>query len=442
MAELGGTALALLRDVFDAIDTDRSGFIDSAELSRACERLSLKLDATEPLGKDERLDFPAYVSFIRKRLVTAFEAIDRDGSGAIDIAELRQTLSDVGLRREITEREVTAMFAQVDTNRDNRIDFGEFSDFFAHLPDPSLVSIARQWARGDGIDVGADFAPPPLPPASMPLWRFLLAGGMGGVASRTLTSPLERIKLLAQTQTISRDARIASTLSHLWKTEGVRGLFAGNGANVARVFPYAALVCLAYSNLCKMFPVDAVNNVYEPVWRMGSAATAGTFATLLTHPLDVVRARLTVVKDAKGIGRTLVALARHDGFRGLYKGLGPTLLSIAPFLAVQQSSYDYMKSRASHMGLNPSISLFASCGIVAGTLAQTIVYPLDVLRRRMQVNRDSSEKTTLQVARGIAARHGIRGFYPGLAATYAKVVPAAAVSLLVRDAFLGRLSTT
>ena len=70
-----------------------------------------------------------------------------------------------------------------------------------------------------------------------------------------------------------------------------------------------------------MFPVDAVNNVYEPVWRMGSAATAGTFATLLTHPLDVVRARLTVVKDAKGkllgnwdSGLDLFSVARHRSY--------------------------------------------------------------------------------------------------------------------------------
>jgi len=48
--------------------------------------------------------------------------------------------------------------------------------------------------------IGADLAPPPLPPASVPIWRALLAGGVAGVVSRTATAPLEKIKILAQVE--------------------------------------------------------------------------------------------------------------------------------------------------------------------------------------------------------------------------------------------------
>jgi hypothetical protein len=183
---------------------------------------------------------------------------------------------------------------------------------------------------------------------------------------------------------------------------------------------------------------------------MAAGATAGIFATLLTHPLDVARARLTVqVKDKGSTGRagirqTFATLIGNSGVRGLYKGLSPTLLAIAPFLAVQQSSYDYMKTAASKKEWQPSVTLFACCGITAGTLAQTVVYPLDVIRRQMQVEQQevptkSQSTSTYNMTKDIMKKQGPRGLYAGLVPTYAKVVPAAALSLLVRDALLGRL---
>ena len=49
---------------------------------------------------------------------------------------------------------------------------------------------------------GSDLAPPPLPPASMVIWKALFAGGVAGVISRTFTAPLEKTKILAQVNTM------------------------------------------------------------------------------------------------------------------------------------------------------------------------------------------------------------------------------------------------
>jgi solute carrier family 25 phosphate transporter 23/24/25/41 len=413
---LGSKAISRIKDVFNSIDTDRSGRIDRQEFRKACEELSLSLTDEEinqcfesDKDRDGRLDFEEYTAFIFYRLQRTFQDIDRNDTGTIDINELRDVLQQLGTVRQITDREVRAMFARVDVNKNGEIDFREFSDFFAYLPDPSMVSVAQQWAEGVSVDVGADFAPPPLPPSSLPLYQFLMAGGLAGVASRTATAPLERVKLLAQTQRLQPNSTVMSSILRMWQSEGARGLFAGNGANVARVFPYAALICLTYSNLCKLFPAE-IDEKYEPLWRMAAGATAGIFATLLTHPLDVARARLTVqVKDKGSTGRagirqTFATLIGNSGVRGLYKGLSPTLLAIAPFLAVQQSSYDYMKTAASKKEWQPSVTLFACCGITAGTLAQTVVYPLDVIRRQMQVSSDHN-----QLIAGFVLRLGLIG---------------------------------
>jgi len=51
---------------------------------------------------------------------------------------------------------------------------------------------------GASVDIGTDLAPAPLPPASVPIWRAFVAGGFGGVVSRTATAPLEKVKILQQ----------------------------------------------------------------------------------------------------------------------------------------------------------------------------------------------------------------------------------------------------
>lgn len=72
--------------------------------------------------------------------------------------------------------------------------------------------------------------------------RVLLAGGIAGIISRTLTAPIERIKVLKQTDNIHfKDKSFLSSFKYMKETEGLKGFFKGNGANVIRVVPFSAL---------------------------------------------------------------------------------------------------------------------------------------------------------------------------------------------------------
>ena len=73
-----------------------------------------------------------------------------------------------------------------------------------------------------------------------------------------------------------------------------------------------------------------------------------------------------------GIIDALVKVAKNEKLTGLYKGIGPTLLAIAPFIAVQQISYDLLKHKATAKHIEPSVGLFLACGSLAGIAAQTV----------------------------------------------------------------------
>jgi solute carrier family 25 (mitochondrial phosphate transporter), member 23/24/25/41 len=99
--------------------------------------------------------------------------------------------------------------------------------------------------------------PPPSPRVyqlhmtlSQPVIASFCAGGIAGAVSRTVVSPLERLKILFQVQSAGRDAykmSIGKALAKMWKEEGIRGLLAGNGTNCIRIVPYSAVQFGAYN---------------------------------------------------------------------------------------------------------------------------------------------------------------------------------------------------
>lgn len=101
--------------------------------------------------------------------------------------------------------------------------------------------------------------------------KHLVAGGVAGAVSRTSVSPLERLKILYQVRTTvklhkvplflkvqidSKENRkfqgITSSLRTIWREEGIRGYYKGNGTNVIRIVPYAAVQFAAYEEFKKV----------------------------------------------------------------------------------------------------------------------------------------------------------------------------------------------
>jgi solute carrier family 25 (mitochondrial phosphate transporter), member 23/24/25/41 len=85
---------------------------------------------------------------------------------------------------------------------------------------------------------------------SQPVVASFCAGGIAGAVSRTVVSPLERLKILFQVQSAGRDAyqmSIWKAIRKMWKEEGFKGLLAGNGTNCIRIVPYSAVQFGAYN---------------------------------------------------------------------------------------------------------------------------------------------------------------------------------------------------
>lgn len=175
---------------------------------------------------------------------------------------------------------------------------------------------------------------------------------------------------------------------------------------------------------------------------------------LKAYPLDLVRTRLAAQTGQHpayhGIGRTLAAIVREEGARGLYRGLGATLAQVAPSLAINYAAYETLRSvwlgrqaaeQPRRGGLdddddeppvNPSVAATLACGSLAGLISSTATFPLDVVRRRLQLQGSHGEREVYGsytgAFRAISRAEGLRGFYSGILPEYYKVVPGVAIA--------------
>lgn len=83
-----------------------------------------------------------------------------------------------------------------------------------------------------------------------PVVAAFMAGGVAGAVSRTIVSPLERLKILLQIQSVGRTEyrlSIWKALVKMGREEGWRGFMRGNGTNCIRIIPYSAVQFGSYN---------------------------------------------------------------------------------------------------------------------------------------------------------------------------------------------------
>jgi solute carrier family 25 phosphate transporter 23/24/25/41 len=113
-------------------------------------------------------------------------------------------------------------------------------------------------------------------------------------------------------------------------------------------------------------------------------------------------------------------------------------MGIAPLVAINFTTYERLKQHAREFtdSKEVPVSFRLACGGLAGAIAQTVTYPLDVLRRRLQSSGLLGFNYTgvLDAATRMYHEEGPRSFYRGLLPNYLKVVPAISVSFVVYEA--------
>lgn len=243
------------------------------------------------------------------------------------------------------------------------------------------------------------------------------------------------------------------------KSNGISALFKGHSATLVRIFPYASINFLAYEQIRAAIIISPEKET--PLRRFLCGSIAGATSTFVTYSLELIRTRLafeTVQKNPSswlGISQKIY----YEGggswaLANFYRGFAPTMLGILPYAGMSFLTHDVIKDWFHSPALAPytlepqcrtRLTAVAQlcCGALAGIVAQTISYPIEIIRRRMQVgNVVGNQAGIVETAQRIFLERGARGFYVGLTIGYVKIVPMVATSFYVYDRmkrFLGVL---
>ncbi|WEW57410.1 hypothetical protein PRK78_002877 [Emydomyces testavorans] len=295
---------------------------------------------------------------------------------------------------------------------------------------------------------------------STPHLGYFLAGGMAGVVSRTATAPFDRLKvyLIAQTKSQSVAANVAKSgsaieaaewmtwplvqaMKDLWRAGGIRR----NGLNVAKVMPESAIKFGAYEASKRLFAgLEGHHDTKQllPV----SQFLAGGIGGMVSH-----RMQCETVEGGLHGNRLIAATAKKmwstNGMLAYYRGLQLGLIGMFPYAAIDLMTFEYLKStlisrkaRLLHCHEEDApLSNFttATIGAFSGALSASMVYPLNVLRTRLQAQGTVLHEPTytgvMDVTRKTLQSEGVRGLYRGLTPNLLKVVPSVSISYVVYE---------
>mmetsp|Transcript_4080 Transcript_4080/g.13396 ORF Transcript_4080/g.13396 Transcript_4080/m.13396 type:complete len:196 (-) Transcript_4080:294-881(-) len=184
---------------------------------------------------------------------------------------------------------------------------------------------------------------------------------------------------------------------------------------------------------------------------------AGVVAAASAYPLETLKSVLTVERRQYGgsIIVSFVAICKDEGVFALYRGLAPTLIAMMPYVGVEFCVYETIKELlVKHYCATNSLSTIQTMliGAAAGAVAQTSCHPLDVVRKRLQLQglpgRPTQYSNMLDALACIVcfptffATHvpeqarveGVRGLYKGLAPACLATLPSTGSSYVVYEA--------
>ncbi|KAI7839404.1 hypothetical protein COHA_006805 [Chlorella ohadii] len=263
------------------------------------------------------------------------------------------------------------------------------------------------------------------------------AGALSGAIAKTITAPLDRVKILLQVKGGLERGAIAAAASKgnllqaflaIGREEGIMGYWKGNLPQVLRVVPYSAAQLYSYEVFKKLFQNDEGHLSVQR--RLLAGACAGMAATLLTYPLDTLRLRLAVDPNLRGVRGAVAVLLREGSGAAFYRGLGASMLGIGPYMALELTSYDLLPQEL------PSFAR----GFAAAFIATVTCYPLDTIRRHIQLQAGRSVAFHV-AARTILKDDGLAGLYRGFVPNALKNLPNKGVKLSVFDGAKKALST-
>ncbi|WOK94075.1 putative mitochondrial adenine nucleotide transporter BTL1 [Canna indica] len=283
-----------------------------------------------------------------------------------------------------------------------------------------------------------------------------VSGALAGAMTKAVLAPLETIRTRMVVGIGSR--HVAGSFLEIIEEHGWQGLWAGNTVNMLRIIPTQAIELGTFEYVKRT--MTSVQEKWKengsPKLQIGhinldlsflcispvavGGATAGIMGTIICHPLEVLKDRLTVNREAyQGISVALSKIYKNEGIGGLYAGLSPTLIGMLPYSTCYYFMYDTLKNSYCKSKQKKSLNRaeLLVIGAISGLTASTISFPLEVARKRLMVGALQGKCPANMGAAlsEVIREEGLKGLYRGWGANSLKVMPASGITWMFYEAW-------
>lgn len=448
------------------------------------------------INHDKKIDYNDFKNYLKstdEQILKGFKNIDIDHDGKITKKDLINYLKE-SLNLNPSKDDIDVVFHQIDTENLGYITFNEFRNYLLLVPrlHGSRIKTAFQYIVEE-LDLTSD-GDVTLINQFLNGFGYFLAGGISGVVSRTCTAPFDRIKvfLIARTDLSSTvlhsrkeiakhitssgkhtilekietmDVPIQKTIRSpiiqaartIWKQGGFKGFYVGNGLNILKVFPESAMKFGSFEAakrfLARVEGIEDTTNLSKASTYL-AGGLGGVVAQFTVYPIDTLKFRVQCSNIDSGIhgNQLLVNTAKEmfqqGGFRTFYRGIVAGVGGIFPYAALDLGTFTTMKkwlvrremlkhNITNEQDVKLPNYMVLTLGALSGSFGATMVYPINLLRTRLQAQGTYAHPNTydgfFDVLQKTIKNEGYPGLFKGLVPNLAKVAPAVSISYFMYE---------
>ena len=358
-------------------------------------------------NKDRRIsasEFDAFCDKRRANIKQVFRDVDADGDGQIDSKELRRGVERAGLK--ISDEQLRAAFKRMDLDRDGRLSFEEFESTLMLLPhgaNPEAV-----------FDAFAHRAFVDDPDGFMTMPRDIDTGRRTSLSAhmRTMGGGGD------DDDTAGDDTAGGDASGNAGATLGDGG---GSGETIGTAKKLASGGVAGAVSRSATAPIDRIKTIMQ-AGRLpssgGIAPVAGASAATSAAP------RVTLASAAR-------AVWHEGGWRAFWRGNGANVAKVVPETATKYVAFDVLKRQLAKDPGNATVLERFAAGGMAGAAAQTVVYPLEIVKTRVSLSAGGCSMAT--VIAGVLRTEGARGLFKGLTPSLVGIFPYAGIDLMANS---------
>ncbi|BFZ05937.1 hypothetical protein BsWGS_08976 [Bradybaena similaris] len=177
----------------------------------------------------------------------------------------------------------------------------------------------------------------------------LLSGSIAGAISQTAIYPMEVLKTRLVLRKTGQYAGIVDCARKIARLEGLGSFYRGYIPNLLGIIPYAGIDLASYETLKKHYIQKNKDKDPGILALLLCGTVSSTCGQLASYPLALIRTRLQAQAQTGSVSKdTMTGIFKHilkrDGIRGLYRGIAPNLLKVAPAVSISYVVYEQMGS--------------------------------------------------------------------------------------------------